>query len=118
MLLFCAAIAEIKQKLLSVKHKIVVLSGKGGVGKSTFTAHLAHGLAYDETLQVRMCVACMWWRGGLYFVCVRVYVCVCVTESLCDSVCVLCVCVLCVCVCVCVCIHVCVCVYYVYHVLQ
>ena len=36
----------------NVKHKILVLSGKGGVGKSTFTAHLAHGLAADETKQV------------------------------------------------------------------
>ncbi|XP_076462008.1 cytosolic Fe-S cluster assembly factor NUBP1 homolog [Babylonia areolata] len=46
------AIAEIQQKLQTVKHKIVVLSGKGGVGKSTFTAHLAHGLASDENKQV------------------------------------------------------------------
>jgi cellulose biosynthesis protein BcsQ len=29
------------------------LSGKGGVGKSTFTAHLAHGLASDEDKQVK-----------------------------------------------------------------
>ena len=36
----------------SVKHKILVLSGKGGVGKSTFTAHLAHGLAADDNKQV------------------------------------------------------------------
>ncbi|XP_038063848.1 cytosolic Fe-S cluster assembly factor nubp1-A-like isoform X2 [Patiria miniata] len=36
----------------SVKHKILVLSGKGGVGKSTFTAHLARGLARDENTQV------------------------------------------------------------------
>ncbi|KAL8565501.1 hypothetical protein ACOMHN_049477 [Nucella lapillus] len=46
------AVAEIQQKLSPVKHKIVVLSGKGGVGKSTFTAHLAHGLASDENKQV------------------------------------------------------------------
>lgn len=38
--------------MLCVKHKIVVLSGKGGVGKSTFTAHLAHGIASDEAKQV------------------------------------------------------------------
>lgn len=37
----------------SVKHKILVLSGKGGVGKSTFTAHLAHGLAADNDKQVK-----------------------------------------------------------------
>ncbi|OWF47785.1 Cytosolic Fe-S cluster assembly factor nubp1-B [Mizuhopecten yessoensis] len=46
------AVAEIKERLSCVKHKIVVLSGKGGVGKSTFTAHLAHGLATDHTKQV------------------------------------------------------------------
>uniref|UniRef100_A0A8D0GB10 NUBP iron-sulfur cluster assembly factor 1, cytosolic n=1 Tax=Sphenodon punctatus TaxID=8508 RepID=A0A8D0GB10_SPHPU len=46
------AIEEIKEKMKSVKHKILVLSGKGGVGKSTFSAHLAHGLAEDETKQV------------------------------------------------------------------
>ncbi|KAL8175285.1 UNVERIFIED_CONTAM: Cytosolic Fe-S cluster assembly factor nubp1 [Gekko kuhli] len=46
------AIEEIKEKMKTVKHKILVLSGKGGVGKSTFSAHLAHGLAEDETMQV------------------------------------------------------------------
>ena len=42
--------------MANVKHKILVLSGKGGVGKSTFTAHLAHGLASDENTQVCVCV--------------------------------------------------------------
>ncbi|XP_062999446.1 cytosolic Fe-S cluster assembly factor NUBP1 [Elgaria multicarinata webbii] len=46
------AIEEIKEKMKTVKHKLLVLSGKGGVGKSTFSAHLAHGLAEDETKQV------------------------------------------------------------------
>lgn len=46
------AIAEVGKKLELVKHKIIILSGKGGVGKSTFTAHLAHGLASDEEQQV------------------------------------------------------------------
>uniref|UniRef100_A0A2K5D7B6 NUBP iron-sulfur cluster assembly factor 1, cytosolic n=1 Tax=Aotus nancymaae TaxID=37293 RepID=A0A2K5D7B6_AOTNA len=46
-------IEEIKEKMKTVKHKILVLSGKGGVGKSTFSAHLAHGLAEDENTQVR-----------------------------------------------------------------
>lgn len=46
------ALQEIKKQLASVKHKILVLSGKGGVGKSTFTAHLAHGLAENEDIQV------------------------------------------------------------------
>lgn len=44
---------EVKERMTTVKHKILVLSGKGGVGKSTFTAHLAHGLAADESKQVQ-----------------------------------------------------------------
>uniref|UniRef100_A0A3Q3B4M0 NUBP iron-sulfur cluster assembly factor 1, cytosolic n=1 Tax=Kryptolebias marmoratus TaxID=37003 RepID=A0A3Q3B4M0_KRYMA len=48
------AIAEIGAKLSSVKHKILVLSGKGGVGKSTFSAHLAHALASDNTKEVAL----------------------------------------------------------------
>uniref|UniRef100_A0A673V7T8 Cytosolic Fe-S cluster assembly factor NUBP1 n=1 Tax=Suricata suricatta TaxID=37032 RepID=A0A673V7T8_SURSU len=48
------AIEEIKEKLKTVKHKILVLSGKGGVGKSTFSAHLAYGLAEDENTQVAL----------------------------------------------------------------
>lgn len=37
----------------TVKHKILILSGKGGVGKSTFTAQLARAFAADEDTQVR-----------------------------------------------------------------
>ncbi|NXM87020.1 NUP1A factor, partial [Oenanthe oenanthe] len=37
-----------------VRHTVLVLSGKGGVGKSTFSALLAHGLAADETKQVAL----------------------------------------------------------------
>lgn len=48
------AIAEIGAKLSNVKHKILVLSGKGGVGKSTFSAHLAHALASDGTKEVAL----------------------------------------------------------------
>uniref|UniRef100_A0A3Q3L805 NUBP iron-sulfur cluster assembly factor 1, cytosolic n=1 Tax=Mastacembelus armatus TaxID=205130 RepID=A0A3Q3L805_9TELE len=48
------AIAEIGQKLSTVKHKILVLSGKGGVGKSTFSAHLAHALASDSSKEVAL----------------------------------------------------------------
>ncbi|KAK6481587.1 cytosolic Fe-S cluster assembly factor nubp1 [Huso huso] len=44
-----AAVEEIKQK-----HKVLVLSGKGGVGKSTFSAHLAHGLAGDESKKIAL----------------------------------------------------------------
>ncbi|XP_049874650.1 cytosolic Fe-S cluster assembly factor NUBP1 homolog [Pectinophora gossypiella] len=39
------AIDTIKQRLSNVKHKILILSGKGGVGKSTVTSLLGHGLA-------------------------------------------------------------------------
>ncbi|CAI7610130.1 hypothetical protein N7533_004594 [Penicillium manginii] len=35
----------ITERLSQIKHKILVLSGKGGVGKSTFTSLLAHGFA-------------------------------------------------------------------------
>lgn len=35
-----------------VKRKVLVLSGKGGVGKSTFTAGLSWALAADEDCQV------------------------------------------------------------------
>ncbi|KAF2199068.1 P-loop containing nucleoside triphosphate hydrolase protein [Delitschia confertaspora ATCC 74209] len=38
-------IPVITERLSSVKHKILVLSGKGGVGKSTFSTMLAHGFA-------------------------------------------------------------------------
>jgi MinD-like ATPase involved in chromosome partitioning or flagellar assembly len=37
----------------TVKRKILVLSGKGGVGKSTFTAQLGWAFAADESVQVR-----------------------------------------------------------------
>lgn len=37
----------------NVRRKILVLSGKGGVGKSTFTAQLAWAFASDEDTQVR-----------------------------------------------------------------
>ncbi|KAK3914919.1 Cytosolic Fe-S cluster assembly factor nubp1 [Frankliniella fusca] len=39
----------VRNRLSSVKHKILVLSGKGGVGKSTFTALLARSLAALDT---------------------------------------------------------------------
>ncbi|KAL7648222.1 UNVERIFIED_CONTAM: hypothetical protein RMT77_000125 [Armadillidium vulgare] len=44
--------APIKEKLSEIKHKIIVMSGKGGVGKSTFTAMLSHALALKEEQEV------------------------------------------------------------------
>ncbi|KAG8915624.1 cytosolic Fe-S cluster assembly factor nbp35 [Tulasnella sp. 408] len=45
------ALPFIRERMADVKHKILVLSGKGGVGKSTFTAQLAWAFASDETTQ-------------------------------------------------------------------
>ncbi|KAJ7760453.1 cytosolic Fe-S cluster assembling factor NBP35 [Mycena metata] len=41
----------IKDRMAGVKRKILVLSGKGGVGKSTFTAQLGWAFAADEQVQ-------------------------------------------------------------------
>ncbi|CAN8191727.1 unnamed protein product [Coccothraustes coccothraustes] len=49
-----AEAAELRARLRAVRHTVLVLSGKGGVGKSTFSALLAHGLAADETKQVAL----------------------------------------------------------------
>ncbi|KAI8981734.1 P-loop containing nucleoside triphosphate hydrolase protein [Mycotypha africana] len=47
-------IPVITERLSGVQHKILVLSGKGGVGKSSFTSQLAWALAgyEDEDLQI------------------------------------------------------------------
>ncbi|PVU97693.1 hypothetical protein BB561_000381 [Smittium simulii] len=45
-------LGEISEKLKHVRHKILVLSGKGGVGKSTFAAQLSFILSDDETKNV------------------------------------------------------------------
>ncbi|KAI1208407.1 nucleotide-binding protein [Annulohypoxylon truncatum] len=42
----------ISERLSGVKHKILVLSGKGGVGKSTFTSLLAHAFATNEDMTI------------------------------------------------------------------
>jgi Mrp family chromosome partitioning ATPase len=48
------AVEEVRKRMTGVKHKVLVLSGKGGVGKSTFSAHLAHGLSSDKQNQVAL----------------------------------------------------------------
>ncbi|XP_050543303.1 cytosolic Fe-S cluster assembly factor NUBP1 homolog isoform X2 [Daktulosphaira vitifoliae] len=45
------ALEVLKHRLSSVKHKILILSGKGGVGKSTFTSLLARVLACENEQQ-------------------------------------------------------------------
>lgn len=42
---FRAAVGVVTDKLASVKHKVLVLSGKGGVGKTTFACQLSFALA-------------------------------------------------------------------------
>jgi len=42
----------ITARLSSISHKILVLSGKGGVGKSTFSTMLAHGFASNPDFNV------------------------------------------------------------------
>jgi len=39
--LYFADVVAIVEKLATVKHKLLVLSGKGGVGKSTFSVQLS-----------------------------------------------------------------------------
>ena len=39
------AVGEVKSRLSSIKHKLLVLSGKGGVGKSTVACQMAFALA-------------------------------------------------------------------------
>ncbi|KAF9914388.1 cytosolic Fe-S cluster assembly factor nbp35 [Lobosporangium transversale] len=42
----------INDRMGTVKHKLLVLSGKGGVGKSSFTTQLSFALSHDEETQV------------------------------------------------------------------
>jgi len=48
-LFFLTGLELVKQRLSSVKHKILVLSGKGGVGKSTVSSLLARAFAAQDT---------------------------------------------------------------------
>ncbi|KAH9935944.1 P-loop containing nucleoside triphosphate hydrolase protein [Epithele typhae] len=45
------ALPLVRARMASVKRKILVLSGKGGVGKSTFAAQLGWAFAADEQVQ-------------------------------------------------------------------
>ncbi|ODV83618.1 hypothetical protein CANARDRAFT_78491 [[Candida] arabinofermentans NRRL YB-2248] len=45
-------ISLITDRLSSIKHKVLILSGKGGVGKSTFTSMLSWALASDLNLEI------------------------------------------------------------------
>ena len=36
---------RLKERMLKIKHKLIVISGKGGVGKTTVATNLAYGLA-------------------------------------------------------------------------
>lgn len=47
-------LALVRARMETVKRKILVLSGKGGVGKSTFTTALGWSLSADEECQVRV----------------------------------------------------------------
>ncbi|EGF80789.1 hypothetical protein BATDEDRAFT_11112 [Batrachochytrium dendrobatidis JAM81] len=46
------AIALINERMAKVSKRILVLSGKGGVGKSTVTTNLAFAFSFDEDVQV------------------------------------------------------------------
>ncbi|CAE6455965.1 unnamed protein product [Rhizoctonia solani] len=45
------ALPLIRARMADIKRKVLVLSGKGGVGKSTFTAQLGWAFAADEHIQ-------------------------------------------------------------------
>uniref|UniRef100_A0A0P4WDH0 Uncharacterized protein n=1 Tax=Scylla olivacea TaxID=85551 RepID=A0A0P4WDH0_SCYOL len=55
----------VRERLASVKNKVLVLSGKGGVGKSTVSAMLGRALALDDskegTAQTEKRTCVRWW---------------------------------------------------------
>lgn len=40
---------KMKEKMSKIQHKIVIMSGKGGVGKSTFSANLSIAFAMKRS---------------------------------------------------------------------
>ncbi|EPB75928.1 hypothetical protein ANCCEY_04989 [Ancylostoma ceylanicum] len=54
----------IQDRFSGIKHKILILSGKGGVGKSTVTTSLARALAADTSKQVGNKNDAVIWRGA------------------------------------------------------
>ncbi|KAH8864500.1 Cytosolic Fe-S cluster assembly factor nubp1 [Schistosoma japonicum] len=48
-------ILSIKRRLSSIRHRIIILSGKGGVGKSSLSVCLARGLSRRERMQAVDC---------------------------------------------------------------
>ena len=61
------ALPLIRTRMKDVRRKILVLSGKGGVGKSTFCSQLAWAFAADESVQV-----CTIDRGYCVFILIHV----------------------------------------------
>lgn len=39
---------DIIEKMLKIKYKLIILFGKGGVGKSIFTVYLVYGFFLDN----------------------------------------------------------------------
>lgn len=39
---------QVQQRMAQIKHKVIVMSGKGGVGKTSIAVNLAYGLATSE----------------------------------------------------------------------
>ncbi|XP_063856786.1 LOW QUALITY PROTEIN: cytosolic Fe-S cluster assembly factor nubp1-like [Scylla paramamosain] len=50
--IWCTDLVVVRERLASVKNKVLVLSGKGGLGKSTVSAMLGLTLALDDSKEV------------------------------------------------------------------